>query len=228
MIRTAEWDSEFFEYPVGKLYLEKKENLRLEEFKSQSKNYSLIYVFSEVELDDFPGLRLIDKKVTYSKEIQECAEMKDISDFNMKSDSYDQLLNLAYLSGKYSRFKKDENFHKGEFEILYRNWLNNSIDKNSSYRTLVKKSEGEIAGFITLNKVNSITSEIGLIAVNEKFQGRQIGSILLKQCEFLCCKGNIQELKVATQWENIPARRLYEKNDFGINKIMYIYHYWNL
>ena len=111
---------------------------------------------------------------------------------------------------------------------MYKEWINKSINKKNSDKVLIKCLEDEIAGFVTLNKKDAHTSEIGLIAVSEKFQGKNIASKLIEECEFLSVKQNLPNIEVATQYENFPARRLYEKNNFGIKNIKYIYHYWNL
>lgn len=170
----------------------------------------------------------MDKKVIYSKQLSNPKKAQQILEYVPEIHSYDQLLNLAYLSGICSRFKRDKNFMNNEFRLLYKEWLDKSIDKKLSFKVLIKHLEDEIAGFVTLNKKDMHTSEIGLIAVGEKFQGRNIGTQLIQECEFLSVEQNLPNIDVATQYENSPARRLYERNNFSIKNITNIYHYWNL
>jgi dTDP-4-amino-4,6-dideoxy-D-galactose acyltransferase len=228
MISKAEWDSKFFDYPIGILKIKEGNNFDLKKIIAESKEFKLVYIISEMNLEDISLLKLMDKKVIYSKQLTKRKNSEQILEYAPEIHSYDQLLNLAYLSGIYSRFKRDENFMNNEFHLLYKEWLDKSIDKKLSFKVLIKHLENEIAGFVTLNKKDAHTSEIGLIAVNEAFQGRNIGSKLIQECEFLSIKQNFSNIEVATQYENLPARRLYEKNNFGIKNITYIYHYWNL
>lgn len=228
MISKAEWDSKFFDYPVGILKIKEGDNFDFKKTLAESKEFKLIYIISEMDLENIPLLKLMDKKVIYSKQLSTGNNSEQILEYASEIHSYDQLLNLAYLSGIHSRFKRDENFMNNEFRLLYKEWLDKSIDKKLSFKVLIKHLEDEIAGFVTLNKKDTYTSEIGLIAVGEKFQGRNIGTKLIQECEFLSLEQNLPILDVATQYENSPARRLYEKNNFSIKNITNIYHYWNL
>ncbi len=228
MISKAEWDSKFFGYPIGIWKIKEGDNFDLKKILAKSKKFKLVYIISEMDLEDIPLLKLMDKKVIYSKQLSTPKNSEQILEYAPEIHSYDQLLNLAYLSGIYSRFKRDENFMGNEFCLLYKEWLDKSIDKKLSFKVLIKHLEDEIAGFVTLNKKDTYTSEIGLIAVGEKFQGRNIGTKLIQECEFLSLEQNLKIIEVATQYENSSARRLYEKNNFSIKNITNIYHYWNL
>ncbi len=228
MISKAEWDSKFFNYPVGILHIKEENNFDLKKILAESKKFKLVYIISKMDLEDIPLLKLMDKKVIYSKQLSNRKNAQQILDYAPEIHSYDQLLNLAYLSGIYSRFKRDKNFMNNEFRLLYKAWLDKSIDKKISFKVLISHLEDEIAGFVTLNKKDIHTSEIGLIAVGERFQGRNIGTQLIQECESLSVEQNLPIIEVATQYENLPARRLYEKNNFSIKNITNIYHYWNL
>lgn len=228
MIRTAEWDSKFFKYPVGILNLEKESDFHFEKFLTDAERFRLVYVISEVEITSIPDLKLMDEKLTYSKKIEQTKSSEEIIDYDPTVHSYSQLLKLAYASGIFSRFNRDENFKRNEFKTLYRQWLDKSISKKRAFQVLVKPKADTIAGFVTLGMKEKKTAEIGLIAVDTKFQRMSIGTQLIRECEFLAYKKGLDTLIVATQYENSSARKLYEKNDFGIRNRLFIYHYWNL
>ena len=79
---------------------------------------------------------------------------------------------------------------------------------------------------ITL-KIDDEEGHIGLVAVGEDCRGKGIGSLLVQAVEeYLYTNTSIRLLKVVTQWENIPARHLYEKNGFLIDDKTNIYHWW--
>lgn len=228
MVRKAEWDSKFFNYPVGYLKINEKEKFDLQKFIVESENYKLVYIISEIYLEENSTIKLMDKKVVYSKTLSKAEHSVNILEFSPETHSYDQLLELAYLSGIFSRFNRDNKFKNNEFKILYKEWLDSSINKKLSFKVLIRQLEGKIAGFVSLNKKDNQIAEIGLIAVQQQFQGRKIGTELIQECEFLSLEQNLRSIEVATQYENSSARRLYEKNDFSFKSITYVYHYWNL
>lgn len=228
MINKAEWDSFFFNYPIGLLDIKEENIYDIEKILAESKKFKLVYIVSEMDLNYIPYLKFMDKKIIYSKQLSYTPKSTHVIEYNSNIHSYGQLLKLAYLSGVHSRFKRDKNFVNNEFRLLYKEWINKSINKKISDKVLIKYLEDEIAGFVTLNKKDTDTSEIGLIAVDKKFQGRNIGTRLIQECEFLSLEQKLPIIEVATQYENSPARGLFEKNNFSLKNSTYIYHYWNL
>lgn len=229
MVQIAEWDSKFFGFSVGKIEIKSKDNFK--DLITNSEGFKLIYVFSEVELN-IPGIKLVDRKVIYEKPLQTNDQINlkeengDIQSFDPEYHSYNQLLTLAHLSGTYSRFKLDSNIPDAYFFKMYKLWLDNSLKNEIAFETLVAIAEENISGFVTLGKKDSEISQIGLIAVNENYQGMKIGSRLLSKCENLSRKKGFSSLEVATQSDNNAACGLYRKNNFSIRSAQYIYHLW--
>ena len=133
MIQKADWDSNFFGFNIGKIDLDPTDNI--EEFLNDASKFKLVYIFSNKELT-IPGLNLVDKKVIYEKKINNTGNFdnqlnnESISLFSEQDHSYEQLLNLAYLSGTYSRFRLDKGMPEGYFNKLYKLWLDNSLNKS--------------------------------------------------------------------------------------------------
>lgn len=229
MIQKADWDSNFFGFNIGKIDLDPTDNI--EEFLNDASKFKLVYIFSNKELT-IPGLNLVDKKVIYEKKINNTGNFdnqlnnESISLFSEQDHSYEQLLNLAYLSGTYSRFRLDKGMPEGYFNKLYKLWLDNSLNKSIAFATIVSTSDNNVSGFVTLGKKDSKCSKIGLIAVDENYQGRKIGSKLLNECEVLSRKKGFSKIEVATQGNNLAACRLYEKNNFKVKSEQFIYHLW--
>lgn len=226
MINKLTWDSDFFGFNVGKFTVE---NTKFDEinFKEESKNFQLVYLFSNQEINVSDDLKLVDIKTTFEKKINtNIVDNKSIISFDSEIHNYKELEELAYLSGVFSRFKIDENFRNNEFEKLYKIWLDNSLDFSFAFQVLVKVINGKITGFVTLKKNNEETSEIGLIAVSADFQGRGIASELIQKAEYESLKKGLKTIKVRTQFENKPAVKLYLKNGFEIIQKTIIYHYW--
>lgn len=229
MIEKLNWDSDFFGYPVGAVTIKSLSNFDEELFFRQANNFKLIYVFSSDEISN-NRLTLVDEKVILTKEIENSDTNPGFKYCELYSDkdaNYSQLLELALLSGKYSRFKLDPNFINNEFENLYTKWLNNGLSKESFSQTLIVKDLQTIKGFISLKKRDETSSEIGLVAVNPKFQGQGIASQLLSDIEILASIYGSRSIQVATQKSNIPAVNLYLKNGYKLSQSTKIYHLWN-
>lgn len=226
MVQKVEWDSDFFGFPIGQCFFnEVNAEFNEEKFIQDSLSYRLVYLFSSTSI--YSSLfKLVDEKLVFKKKIEK-RELVDSTvvffDANLHSKS--DLLNLVYLSGKYSRFNTDINFENSEFQKLYAKWINNSLQNVTNPQIIVKFIDGKLAGFISFS-LNNQDAKIELIAVDEHFQGKGIGSELIKNVEFIAQCHFCQNLEVITQGLNSSAIHLYEKNNFICINKTYIYHYW--
>ncbi len=229
MIEKLIWDSSFFGYPVGRIYFESPKNIDLKSLQLQSKDYKLVYVFSKEELID-ERFQLVDEKVTLTKNIYNSSSQliyKYCQPFHDSEINFEQLLELAYLSGQYSRYRLDPNFVNDEFKRLYNEWINKSLKKEIAIETIVVTDQGILKGFISLNKKDEKTSKIGLIAVNTNFQGQGVGSQLLQDVELLSSHLGLNTIQVDTQMLNSAGMKLYLNNGYTISNVVKIYHLWN-
>ena len=226
MIEKLLWDSDFFKYAVGKYTVEKVfDNNR---FDINKKNFKLIYVYAQSKLKKCKDCNFIEQKVTLSKTLNVTPKINtNISIFNSKIDSIDELFNLVLLSGVHSRFKTDINFKNNEFEALYKKWMTNCLSSDSDAIILVYKENNKILGFTTVESISKRTSKIGLIAVDENHQRKGIAKRLLNFAETISLENNCKNIEVTTQGQNKSAMNFYEKYGFNTIFTNYIYHYWN-
>lgn len=227
MIEKVNWDSDFFRYPVGSLEVTSNSLEDISHENLNRQDYRLLYIYSKSELSGYAHFNMVDKKITYKKKLCVDQGKKSLVEFDDNKHKYTELLELAYLSGKFSRFRTDKNFKNDEFSRLYKTWLDRSLAKDIAFKVLVSLEDDVITGFVTLKEKNKKCSQIGLIAVNNNFQGKRIGTKLIKECEIWSIENGYSELEVVTQFENKAARGLYEKNGFEVYNELYIYHYWN-
>ena len=231
MIKQLNWDTEFFGYKVGQIIMSNNKKFSASAFQTYVNDYKLIYVLSSEKVA-VNGLKLVDKKVTF----QQKTSIKDdlnknpsakIESFKEGVHDYESLKKLALSSGENSRFKIDENFKNNEYSKLYNQWINNAVYKDKAMDILIYRDK-EILGFTTIEKKSKYLAVIGLVAVSEQERGKGIASKLIESSINRAFELGFKTIQVATQFENIPAMRLYEKCDFKIKDITYIYHYWNL
>jgi dTDP-4-amino-4,6-dideoxy-D-galactose acyltransferase len=232
-INILDWDSNFFNLRVCRINGTIKDNNELALVLQELKNLDidLGYYSSPVPLTVPQNtgqpydISLVDKKTTYLKPINENAVFsKSITPY---TDSYagDELLELAIQSGIYSRFNVDKKISTVKYEELYREWITNSVTKKLAIEVLVYWNNNKITGFVTLRDDNS-TADIGIIAVDQRYRGKGIGTSLVQSAEKWFANNNYTYIQAITQGDNLPACRFYESCGYQINKVEYFYHLW--
>ncbi len=228
-----EWDTRFFGYSVAKINLNHEGIEKINNLFNQIaiEKIHLTYIFVSPDDSEIIGFlekkrcALVDQKTTFSKKAENrLIKNNEIFEFRKKTPTV-KLKKLALLAGQYSRFQNDENFKNNEYERLYIEWLNNSLLKKLAKKTFIAKRMQETIGFTTLNYQNNY-AEIGLIAVDRKFQGMGVGSDLIYKTENEAVEIGFNELRVVTQLNNKAACRLYEKCDFTKKEVTNIFHFW--
>lgn len=230
MIEYLDWDSRFFGLKIGRAVVQELDESYLDSLLSQkhAENFDLIYLFLE---KSSPGILevlkerkvfLADKKVTYQTDIISSIryDHNDITPYSGILN--DELLGLALLSGWDSRFKKDARLTTC-YNKLYTTWIEKSLTGEMADVIFVHQMNNIIDGFVTVSNKKDF-GQIGLIAVDEKQQGKGIGRKLLHTVHDWCLQYSLPKCNVVTQLDNQNACRLYERNGFNVIKMEYIFH----
>ncbi|MCK9561150.1 MAG: GNAT family N-acetyltransferase [Bacteroidales bacterium] len=235
-IDFLKWDSDFFNKKIGKITVDNidiVDSVKDLFITAKKEKYNLLYVFvnpniqlpSEL-LRNF-SIQLVDEKVTYKTSVSDkiiINNLEEISNYNSSSLDYD-LEQLAYESGKYSRFKTDLKFDRADFYKLYKRWIENAVNKINNKEIFVFTTNQETSGMVTLDYNDKIGS-IGLIAVSEESQGQGIGTKLIERCFLELSQKGVDSIEVVTQNNNLGANKLYQKSGFKVKDIVNIYHLW--
>lgn len=221
-IKRLDWDSDFFELEVGELFINSSE------FKANP-DFDLVYVKSEVKNNfEIAGYEksFTENKVVYQKNLVKVNDsnsaIKEISEIEY---SIEELYELAFESGKHSRYKLDRKIDYLKFKELYQLWIENSLNNKFADGFLVYVEEKEILGFVTY-KIKDNFAIIGLIAVSQDHQGKGIGKQLIEKVENELINKNINELQIPTQEENRQACGFYEKLGYQQAEKITLSHYW--
>lgn len=230
----VKWDSDFFNKKIGRITLNSNisDDLLAKQFDIAIKEgYSMVYLFTETDFTLSPDILtkyngdLVDTKVVYKKSVTNEVLKPDIKLYSCLRDGIsNNILDLALLSGKYSRFKIDENFSDEDFKRLYHEWVRKSISGEIADEVYQFNVDGITVGFVTVSISNN-TGVIGLIAVDKNFQGKNIGGKLLARVNSYLSKRDIHTVNVSTQKQNIEACSFYVKNNFKIFNEQNIYHF---
>lgn len=235
--KKLQWDSDFFEFGVSSISnLDPNLNWHEVEPKLFEDDVKLAYLF----FNSKPDLRLfslshwrcieVDEKRTFLKNDLIFGDIGSKYSIEQPSIDYplrEQLYSLAYLSGKYSRFKIDPMFPMGKFESMYRIWVDNAIEGLNRQALLCIRHRSDVLGFVTVT-VNNSSSRIGLIAVNNFWQGKGLGSLLMYAAENYAVTRGAVDLIVVTQARNTKAAALYQKAGYELVSSEFVYHLWRV
>lgn len=229
------WDSDLFSFSVASVIIPIHSDTEFKELITELKQNNIALAYWFVEPNDQLSILiatsnkvlLVDKKITYKKLLNGIGEPL----MNQHIFSYvdkpitDKLLSLSIQSGGYSRFKRDPHFPDKLFEKLYQQWVIKSVTKEIAKDVLVYKVDNSEAGMITI-EIKKNTCTIGLLAVDERFRGKGIGTMLIQAACMRARELGYNELSVSTQKENKSACSFYEKMGFNKDKEIFIYHIW--
>lgn len=228
-INRLDWDSGFFGLRIGKVCINSEEEcLALAERRASVQNdFDLVYVFASHGLGvKLPKARLVDEKVVYKLSDTFYSESNhNVILWDSDKGVTDDLLHLALVSGKYSRFYTEEGLPVGSYERLYSRWIEQSVNRVLATKVFCYLEDGVPRGLVTLDEKDNHGS-IGLVAILEDFQSRGIGTAMIKHVIGQMHVAHRQKLFVATQAANIPACRLYEKCGFQVDSVTDIWHWW--
>jgi len=224
-VKTLSWDSEFFNQRVGEFICASEEFTPPE----NASNYDLIYVKCSqdcaIRIPSFSEL-FSEVKVIYQKRLvkEHPADIR-ISTLELADYNLDDLYELAYESGTYSRFRLDTNFSDQQFKDLFSRWIDASITGTMADGFFVCILDDKIQGFVTYRIQESVAT-IGLIAVSPESQGMGLGRALIQSVENDLLVKEIDTLRIPTQLKNEQACRFYEKLGYSAVERIPIKHFW--
>lgn len=232
MIEYLNWDSDFFGWKTGLIIVDNSNQIELFLRQANAEAYRLIYVFGNQDFyinaaitDQYNG-QLVDRKVLFGLDLNQSSINSSSKVMEYTDQKLNQsLIQLAFESGKYSRFKIDNHFRNHEFERMYTSWILQSVEKQNADYVYVTKDNDCISGMVTL-KIKNDMAHIGLISTAIGYQGKGLGRQLVNRCITTAKERNCKFLYVPTQFENIQACKFYEAVGFNQISIQNIYHFW--
>lgn len=228
-VERLSWDSDFFGLRIGRAFVGSIEDCcALATQKEHLKaDYDLVYVFGDQGVEfSCEGTKLVDRKVVYA--LSECSCFKtdeNVKLWDCKEPITDALLYLALVSGKYSRFKLDNQFPSCGYERLYSRWIEQSVNHSMATEVFCYMVDCTPKGLVTLD-LKEGGGTIGLVAISEDYQHRGVGTAMMRHVVSYAKEHHCKKLSVATQYDNAPACRLYEKVGFRVESMTNVWHWW--
>ena len=239
-IEVAKWDSEFFQYKVGRVDLPTScAPESVERFadalvrQAHEQKFRLVYVFvgSPLESQSLSnlarrGFRDVGGKREYARELTSLpptgAESAEIVVCREVSPS---IIKLALQSGALSRYRVDPGFAEHEYERLYTEWIRKAVEGVGGSRTFILGPEYNPRGLITLDSEGG-EARIGLLAVDPDSRRLGVGRKLVGHTLSVGSEAGCRNIHVSTQSGNRAACALYEGCGFSLISETAIYHLW--
>lgn len=222
-MKKLSWDSIFFKKNIytfediselDKFLLEKNEIIQKKIKKEDGQNKQELLKM---------GFEFIEGEITFIKNLdirgKEFVEERNIIKASLKD--FEKIKEIIKDSYKYSRFNKIEPSKVNEF---YYTWVKNAILGKFDDFCLILQENQQIIGFITLKLINENSARVGLVGVDKRFRGKNIGSKLIKESERLLFLKKIKKLYISTQSSNREAIKLYLKNEFKLESEDYWFY----
>ena len=235
--QILDWDSNFFNFPVARIILARLGEDRLRALLDELGEMGVELVYWASDSRDMGSARaasaldgfLADRKTSYVKEIGAGApdelELCAVVEEYTKDKTDDDLRHLALLSGTHSRYNLDPKVTHHQFEALYTQWIENSVNRSLAKVVFVIPLADRIIGMITLGEKNG-RGDIGLLAVDVPMRGKGFGRALLKVADAWFQAQSYTKVQVVTQGGNLAACRLYENCGYRQEKVENFYHFW--
>jgi GNAT superfamily N-acetyltransferase len=232
-----DWDSNFFGTSIGRIYANglteeglkkglesaKQENTKFVELFCDASDHKSIYSSESL------GLHLADLRITLKKNLEEdIKEDRAHKDLIFKKADRADINRLKTMSKGlflYSRYYRYKKFDKNNIDLMFQIWIEKSVPGEFDDEVYCLYNEMDILAFCSL-KYEGNSAAVGLFAVNRAYQGKGLGSLILKRVFHLLYKRRITEVSVITQGKNSEAMHLYQKNGFRVAVITLCYYKW--
>ncbi|MGE4505032.1 MAG: GNAT family N-acetyltransferase [Desulfovibrionaceae bacterium] len=126
----------------------------------------------------------------------------------------------------HSRYVFDEHFDTEKVNSFYSGWVEKSVRGQLDDECWCLFDLHRPVAFCTLRYGKEKAANIGVLGLDDLYQGRGLGKRLL-QCLFnQLLELDVKTLTVVTQGRNIPAQNLYQSVGFRTKATQLWYHKW--
>jgi len=222
LVRNA-WESEFFN---RKIYSLDETEWNARAFQEEVNAHKPDLVVAKVSVDDsallkeliINGFVIEEVAVDFARSLT-AGDVLHGSAFEIATSAHiDELKNIASESLIHSRFNNDV-FGPCARQRLYETWVEKAVAGQYDDVCLMVRSGGAVAGFITCRALGDNECRVGLLAVRPSCQGMGFGGMLLQSVSGYAFDNGCKSIRIATQYVNKPAMRLYSKYGYLVESI---------
>lgn len=196
---------------------------KLSSLLQELKSKHIVYATYRIPLKHFylihaieqSGFRLVDVYVNLVAETTAFGKMEGEVDPHIRKASMEDLSSLKKLGSTVfyaNRLYNDPFILKEKADAFYAQWVENSVLGKVADLVLVWEEDGEVIGFVTLQR----KEHIPLIGVSEKKRGQGIAKKLIQGALSHFLHWKVPKVEIETQLTNVPALRAYLACGFKI------------
>jgi GNAT superfamily N-acetyltransferase len=229
------WDSEFFGIEIGRVRTKHLSPAILEatdRWCAANATDCLYFLGAASDAltircaEDF-GFELVDIRTTLARRINQEEEMVSVPKGSTirlaRPTDLESLRAIARSSYHDSRFYFDGRFPVEKCDCFYETWLEKSCADRTGV-VLVAEWQGRPVGYVTCNRVDAATGQIGLIASSVHSIG--LGRALVSSAIGWFRHQGFNRAQVVTQGRNVRAQALYQRCGFVTESVELWYHRW--
>jgi spore coat polysaccharide biosynthesis predicted glycosyltransferase SpsG/ribosomal protein S18 acetylase RimI-like enzyme len=233
-----EWDSHFFKKNIYNLNTKSyTPSVHKEvELLIEHKKVDLIYFLcpsgdkKSINLAKTHNFKQVDNRLTYvisspsfkPRLIKDNAEIKLSTSKNIK-----KLESIAKNTKWTSRYFNDQEFSKEDLKVFYGQWIKKSVTGDLDDMVFHVELNNIVCGFISIKKHGLNLGSIGLVAVDQNYQGHGFGLALISHAvQYMLSDLDCALVYVVTQKENINACIAYDKIGFEEDSNSTWLHKW--
>lgn len=231
------WDSSFFDIEIARIKTSNLSPAILDAAHRWCAANAVECLYFLAEAQDVTSIRcaeafgfeLVDIRLTLARQIspdEEIAAGPQGATIRLALPTdRDRLRAIARRSYRDSRFYSDGRFPVEKCDRLYETWLEKSCDGGSG-AVLVAEWHGSPAGYVTCERVDRVTGQIGLLGVDSSAQGIGLGRALIATAVSWFRDQGFNRAQVVTQGRNIRAQVAYQNCGFVTESLQLWYHRW--
>ena len=235
--RHLPWDSTFFGFQIARLSSTRlsSEIVEFTDDWCRTNGIKCLYFLAEaddastIRLAEESGFNLVDIRILMAQALRAEANLlcapEGATIRASRVDDLDQLKPIAASIYRNSRFYFDGRFAIEKCDRLYETWLENSFVDRSGV-VLVAEWQGNPAGYVTCEKIDAATGQIGLLGVGAAAQGVGLGSALVSSAVNWFQSEGLNHAQVVTQARNVGAQGVYQRCGFRTSAVHLWYHRW--
>jgi ribosomal protein S18 acetylase RimI-like enzyme len=178
---------------------------------------------------------LASEDVTLCKELSSIKYADLVKDYEVKfceEKDGPALYQLSKEAYKTTRFHQDPHIRSEDADEMQGRWIKNCYYQKLADEIILVKKNNELCGYVACVVIkdkfldDKKVGRIVLIATDERYRGKGIGSLLVQESDAWFRKQGCSAVVVGTQTINTPALNFYQKNGFRVINSTWSFHKW--
>jgi GNAT superfamily N-acetyltransferase len=221
VIELLAWDSQLFGRKIGSIVTKPESRRDVESSVATAKDEHFKYLSRRLRYEEFDTVRWFEESGFHVADIGVVWQCKsdlsignaDVTKASVPTpDDIPQLQHAMHRIWNDSRFYHDPFFTESEADLVFAEWVKNSITGQAAHAAFTVDN----VSLITCKRLADGRGDIPLVGVNPSHQGQGLGRHLVARALQWFRDNGCRTVTVRTQLRNIPALNFYRSIGFTI------------